>query len=221
MSCRDYELLLGDYVDGTIDQADRATVDVHLAACPVCRATVVDFAAIRSAAAALEPLTPPARVWHAIEAAAPRQTGAGGLRSLWVLRACATAAMAAILAVGLWRVGALLDVDGPSSPVNTRVSDIASGQEPDSPEAHYAQAIARLEEVTSAQRDALDPEIAGTMDAGLLVVDRAITESRAALQSEPSDLAQDRLHAALRHKVTLLQDMLTLTSEMRKGTISR
>ena len=50
------------------------------------------------------------------------------------------------------------------------------------------------------------------------MIDEAITESRAALRSEPqSESAQVSLFAALRRKVALLQEMLALINEMRKG----
>lgn len=38
MKCADLEALLCDYVDGTLAPAERATVELHLDACPACRA---------------------------------------------------------------------------------------------------------------------------------------------------------------------------------------
>ena len=78
--------------------------------------------------------------------------------------------------------------------------------------------MSRLEQATSADRSALDPETADALDAGLTVIDEAIGESRAALQTQPeSELAQVSLFEALRRKVSLLQDMLALINEMRQG----
>jgi hypothetical protein len=52
----------------------------------------------------------------------------------------------------------------------------------------------------------------------LSVIDQAIGESRAALRTQPaSELAQESLFEALRSKVTLLQDTVSLINEMRKG----
>ena len=52
----------------------------------------------------------------------------------------------------------------------------------------------------------------------LTVIDQAITESRAALQTQPSNTnAQDGLFDALRTKVALLQQTVELINEMRKG----
>jgi phosphoenolpyruvate-protein kinase (PTS system EI component) len=89
-------------------------------------------------------------------------------------------------------------------------------------EAHYATAIARLEQITSAERSLLDPDTAGVLDAGLSVIDEAIAQSRAALGTQPeSELAQDSLYQALSRKVTVLQAMLALINEMRRGDVVR
>ena len=130
-------------------------------------------------------------------------------------RPVAAVAMTAIIAAGLWRVGTLLQPEG--RPATTPQTADARLLVADSdPETHYTMAIARLEEVTSEDRDVLDQETAGALNAGLTVIDDAIIESRAALQSEPqSESAQESLFAALRRKVSLLQEMLALISEMR------
>jgi hypothetical protein len=50
------------------------------------------------------------------------------------------------------------------------------------------------------------------------VIDSAIDQSRAALIAEPgNDVAQQSLFQALRSKVALLQNILALINEMRKG----
>lgn len=124
--------------------------------------------------------------------------------------------MTAVLAAGLWRVGTLLQPAGDSDST-PQIADVVPAAESD-PEAHYTLAIARLEEVTTADQDVLDHETAGAINAGLTVIDEAITESRAALRTEPqSESAQESLFAALRRKVALLQEMLALINEMRKG----
>lgn len=65
MKCADLEALLCDYVDGTLAPAERATVELHLDACPACQALVEDAAAavrLIERAAVVEP--PPALVNH-------------------------------------------------------------------------------------------------------------------------------------------------------------
>ncbi len=45
MNCADYEILICDYVDGTLDAADRARVEAHLAECPSCAELARDSSA--------------------------------------------------------------------------------------------------------------------------------------------------------------------------------
>ena len=217
MNCSTCQPLLSAYVDEAMRANERAAVDDHLRGCPACRVLAQDLASIRFAAGSLEPLIPPAHVWHQIAAAAEAQTRASGFQAAWFSwRPLAAVAMTAVLAAGLWRVGTLLEPAGDRVSV-PRIAEVIPAAETD-PEAHYALAIARLEEVTTADQDVLDQETAGAINAGLTVIDEAITESRAALLSEPqSESAQESLFAALRRKVALLQEMLTLINEMRKG----
>ena len=218
MNCRECQPLLSAYVDRAISGDERAAVASHLGNCLECRALAEDLASIRAAASSLEPLLPPAHVWHQLSAAAaqkqrrPFQLGWFGWRPLTAV------AMSAVIAAGLWRVGTLLQ-PVVSTPATSQIADVTAGVDTESdPEAHYTVAIARLEEVTRVDRDVLDQETEGAMNAGLMVIDDAIIESRAALRSEPqSESAQESLFAALRRKVALLQEMLALINEMRKG----
>ena len=50
MSCQDCEAQIGDYVDGTLDETQRSSVESHLATCASCRALAADFNEIRSTA---------------------------------------------------------------------------------------------------------------------------------------------------------------------------
>jgi hypothetical protein len=85
-------------------------------------------------------------------------------------------------------------------------------------EAQYTSAIAGLESITKSEQSALDMETADVLKANITVIDTAITESRAALQTEPDNpTAQESLFDALRSKLELLQDVVALINEMRKG----
>ena len=170
-----------------------------------------------SAARSLEPLIPPARVWHQLAAATAAEPRVGWFRSGWfVWRPLAAVAMTAVIAAGLWRVGTLL---GPATaPRSGSVAVAAPESAGAGPEEAFTVAIAQLEQVTSADLDVLDQDTAGAINAGLTVIDNAINESRAALEAEPqSESAQESLFTALRRKVALLQEMLALINEMRQG----
>jgi anti-sigma factor RsiW len=84
--------------------------------------------------------------------------------------------------------------------------------------AHYEKAIAGLEQVANASDSPLDPDVMAALHRNLGVIDKAITESRTALASQPnSRLAQTSLFDAFRRKVALLQDTIALMNELRKG----
>ena len=216
MNCSSCQPLLSEYIDDAVRAGERAAIGAHLRDCAACRALAEDLTAIRAMAGSLEPLIPSARVWTQLAATVAAQPNRGGLQWFgW--RQFAAVAMTAVLAAGLWRMGTLLQPDGRSATAPETIDAPLLVADSD-PEAHYSVAIARLEEVTDANRDVLDQDTAGALNAGLTVIDDAISESRAALQSEPqSELAQESLFAALRRKVALLQETQVLINDMRTG----
>jgi hypothetical protein len=218
MNCSICQPLLSAFIDESMHDADRALIEAHVRTCAECHALAEDLKAITLAARSLEPLVPPARVWHEISAATAVEFRGGWFRAEWFAwRSLTAVAMTALIATGLWRIGTLLSpaaapVSGPSFTVAAPASP-ALGAEED-----YIVAISELEQVTSAERDVLDQDMAVALNAGLTVIDDAISESRAALEVEPqSESAQESLFAALRRKVALLQEMLALINEMRLG----
>jgi hypothetical protein len=223
MSCRDYEALIGDYVDGALDEAQRASFESHLSTCASCRAVVTDFNVIRAASLSLEPQLPPARVWHKLSAAIDAEPkaffGVGGTQ-WW--RAFAPAAAMTLLVAGMsWTAAQLTLVPGE----RLARTQPATQAEPVSILAEYQRAeqdltttIEGLERIAATDATPLDMETADVLKANLTVLDGAIGESREALQKEPeNDVAQHSLFEALRNKVALLQDTIALINEMRKG----
>jgi putative zinc finger protein len=85
-------------------------------------------------------------------------------------------------------------------------------------EAHYEKAIKGLEQIASTDQGALDPATAATLQKNLAVIDQAISESRAAVRSQPAnEPAQQSLVENFKTKIGLLQDTVALINEMRKG----
>lgn len=216
MNCHDCEPLLSACIDEELDASTRAGVDAHVRDCRACRVLLQDLTALHTAAGELEPLVPPSRLWYRVADSIAAERRSGAQAYWWGWRAIASLAMTLVLAAGLWRVATLLE------PTAAPLTLSRAGSDRDivdvDPETAYTRAIARLEEVTVADRDALDPETADAIDVGLMVIDQAIVESRAALQSEPgSEPAQESLVQALRRKVALLQQTMLLINEMRQG----
>jgi Putative zinc-finger len=222
MSCRDYDAQIGDYVDGAMDEAQRASFESHLASCASCRATVADFSVIRTASLSLEPRVPPPHVWRTLSAAIEAEPkpfwGAGGTQ--WWRAFAPVAAMAVLVASLSWTAAQLTSVPGQRLATRTPVTQ----SEPVSILAEYQLAerdlsntIEGLERIAT-DRTSLDMETADVLKANLTVLDGAIGESREALKKEPeNDVAQESLFEALRNKVALLQDTIALINEMRKG----
>lgn len=222
MTCQDYDLQLGDYVDGTLDAAARAALDVHLGTCDRCRALAADFQTIRFAALALDPQMPPPSVWPRLAARLDEEA-----RPWWrldripVWQPIAAIGMALVLTASLAWIGARL------TPV-AETARLAGGPAPaaaplasaelDAAEKDYTTAIAGLEQITRSERASLDPGTADVLQVNLTAIDTAIGETRAALQAEPeNEFAIESLFAALKRKLSLLQDAVALINEMRKG----
>jgi hypothetical protein len=228
MSCQDYEAQIGEYVDGAMNEAERASFESHLSTCASCRAVVADFTVIRAASLSLEPRVPPPHVWHKVSAAIDAEPkpffGMGG--TWW--RAFAPVAAMAILVSSLTWTAAQLAMAPPTTTDAQPTSAVGqlpgTPSEPVSIEAQYQLAerdltntIEGLERIAD-DRSALDMETADVLKANMTVLDGAIGESREALKKEPeNDVAQESLFEALRNKVALLQDTIALINEMRKG----
>jgi anti-sigma factor RsiW len=209
---------LSEFVDGTLAARTRADVDAHLAMCRECRAVVDDLRRVQSSVRDLPMLEPPREAWPRIERTL-RTSGAASRRParwLWL------AAAAAVVLVAL---GGVKLADGwrhPAASVETAsASDVATAQSVEAElrqaEQHYQKAIAGLEQIANAEKGSLDPQVAATLEKNLAVVDQAISESRAALKTQPtSEPAQTSLLESFKAKIALLQDTVALINEMRK-----
>jgi hypothetical protein len=229
MSCPQYRNSIHEAVDGTIGSIRRAELELHVDGCEGCRALLADLRRIREAGAALPPLDPPARAWLQI-AGRLRQEGriteaaaSPSRRAPYV--GWLAAAAAVILAVA--SAVLLLPRSSPAPAPQTAAASPAAGDtrsvetvqtEVDAAQQQFEKAIAELEKVAKANQQALDPETSATIDKNLGIIDQAIAENRAAVTSEPASVAaRETLFQALRSKVSLLQDTITLINEMRKG----
>jgi len=229
MSCP-YESQIADYLEGTLGGPEAGRVDAHLAGCESCSSLVADLRAIRATARVLERHAPPPEVWNRV-AAQIAADGRGVRSHAWpTFRGFAAAAMIVLmLGAGAWfaweRQGEPAAATAANAAPPASASAEPSARRTDSVDAQlqqaeqqYADTIQGLDAIRQAGSTALDPDTAAVLQANLTVIDKAIGESRAALQSEPSSsLAQDSLFGALQSKVSLLQDTVALINEMRKG----
>lgn len=225
MNCHEYEAELGDYVDRNIPVARAEALDVHLAGCAGCRALVADFRTLHTVASSLERRTPPEHVWTRIAATLEQEAAP---RAWWNPFAApflgwrpmlAAAVIVALLAAGTffsWREVSTVQ----TARVETSVPDVDGSLSPDRLEAARAlnNDIVELEGIVKAGSGVLPGEMKTAYQVNDAAIEHVIGESRAALANEPTDpLARQGLFEALRSKLALLQDMVTLINEMRKG----
>ena len=241
MSCNRYRDAIHELVDGTLGPVRKAELQTHLDVCPECVSLVADLQKIRAAAAALDPVQPRDHVWMQI-AGRLRQEGRVAAAAPDRHRRLAVFAMAAALVLaiaGSLYVLRLADATAPAGTASTGntgatvavSNDPAAGGNAVSSDAvqsitddlaaadqHYQSAISKLQDIARASGGSLDAETAAMIDENHKVIDRAIAESRSALQSAPQSApAQNSLFEALSQKVTLLQSTIALMNEMRKG----
>jgi hypothetical protein len=233
MACEKYLNSIHERVDGTIGSIRRAELEMHLLECEACRALLDDLQRIHDAAGALPELTAPDRAWLQI---------AGRLRMEGRIREDAPAArvarrpyaawlgIAAALVIAAGSAVVLLVPRGAPAPAQTASTPApaaAAAIEPspadavnavDAAQAQFEKAIADLEKVAKANQQTLDPGTSATIEKNLGIIDQAIAENRAAVKSEPASVAaRETLFDALRQKVSLLQDTISLINEMRRG----
>lgn len=231
MTCSDLNEALVDFVDGRLDPAEQRNVERHLEVCDNCSALVTDLRTIRAAAFMLDRHEPAPEAWTRLQAAvaaepAPKgrrlaMPGALGRRGVnWPVWLGAAAALVLATVLGLLplmsRNTAPAETAANAGEPEISVESVAA--EFEAAEKHYQKAIDDLQTIANQDNGELDPQVASVLQKNLTVIDQAISESRAALKSQPASTnAQDGLFDALRTKVALLQTTVELINEMRKG----
>lgn len=233
MNCAELNEALVDLVDGRLDGAEQRQVERHLEGCENCRALVEDLRSVRAAAFMLDRREPKPETWTTLRAAIAAEPvpkgrllslpgrGAGANWGVWL------GAAAALILATILGLMPLLN-RAPQRHDDTAAAPAQPGDEPatvesvtaefEAAEKHYQKAIDDLQTIANKDTGELDPNVAAVLQKNLGVIDQAISESRAALKSQPSSTnAQNGLFDALRSKVALLQQTVELINEMRKG----
>jgi Putative zinc-finger len=228
------EIVLNDYVDDALGAGERAEVERHLTTCGQCRHTVEELGELARRVSSLPPMEPPARAWRRIErdldravarsgqpsgergTEAPRHRwprSAEASRYGWMIGLAAAAVVVLAVLVGVRYAGPRRASTTAIAPdAQSIASELALAEE------HYQKAINGLEQIANAEKGSLDPRTAATLQKNLAVIDQAISESRAALKTQPnSEPAQQSLIESFKSKIALLQDTVALINEMRKG----
>ncbi len=227
MNCNDFNQALVDLVDGRLDGAAQRNVERHLDVCDNCRALLTDLRTIRAAAFMLDRHEPAPSAWVRLKTAvaaepAPTSRLLGHrsrlVSSNWPVWLGAAAALILATLIGLLPLMSREAEPPAGAAAETGASVESVAAEFEAAERHYQKAIDDLQTIASQDTGELDPQLAAVLQKNLTVIDQAISESRAALRSQPASTnAQAGLFDALRTKVALLQQTVELINEMRKG----
>jgi anti-sigma factor RsiW len=210
------ELTLSEYVDRTLGRDEHAQVARHLETCEGCRQLIADLREIARAAAALDPVVPPDRVWTRIEqeirnGRASRTSPGFAVAASWTWLAAAAVLVLAVF-IGVRFAPSVAPDPGSAADAAAVEAELQLAEE------HYQKAISGLERIASAEDTALDVNTAATLRKNLAVINQAIDESRAAVRAEPaSQQAQHSLIENFKTKLALLQDTVALINELRAG----
>ena len=229
---------LSEYVDGDLDAAECAALDVHLQLCEGCAGTVEELRAVLRRAGALETGAPETDLWPAIEARiaasrkarvldlgdrhgreAPRATGSGAWgprRWSFTLPQLAAAAVLLVMlsSVTMWAVLSRRPAAVPPLPGPSAASPVTALVQPAGFEsARYDAAIADLERVLREHRSELDPATVRVIEQNLLIIDQATAQARKALAADPANrYLNGHLAAQLMRKLTLLRQATAIVA---------
>lgn len=218
-----WEDRLSEYLDGQLDERDRAECEVHLADCPDCAEAAQGLRAVVAQASLLPPVPPSRDLWPEIEGRLEPRTRAESTdivlarrvwRARWTLSvpqlAAAAIALVVLTAGAMWmltpavgseRVAGSAGVDQVNQPVQTFL-------------VAYAPAISELEREYEERRALLDPETRRVVEENLAIIDGAIAEAERALAEDPSNpFVTTHLAGAMRQKVDLLRRVTNIPSK--------
>src|SRR4051794_25518258 len=84
MNCADFEILLCDYIDGTLDQARRSELEAHQRECASCAELAKDVAGAIAFIERVPPVEPPHELLAKIAFQIPQESGAKGRSTSWL-----------------------------------------------------------------------------------------------------------------------------------------
>jgi anti-sigma factor RsiW len=220
---------LSEYVDGELDAAEVAALEMHVASCGECRTTLEELRQVVTAAVALPDREPERDLFPTIleriregDAATvvPLRPARPTRRFTFTLPQLAAAAVAVMtLSAGAaWfavrpapertEVSSTMPSAATPAAEPTGVqseSDVAASFVADVRQGNDA-AIGQLEALLEEQRGELDPETIAVIEQSLAIIDEAIAEARTALENDPSNPYLYRhLDNTLNKKVELLR----------------
>ena len=212
---------LSDYLDGERDPVARATVDQHLAGCTPCREVLDDLRALVAAAQRLPGALPERELWEGVEARITTQqprvlpfAAAASRRFAFTLPQLAAAGIALmVLSGGLVYVARPGEAPAPAGVASRLEPGTVALSPVSAADPHYEGAIGDLERTLAEGRSRLDPETVRVLEQNLDTIDKAIAQSRQALEADPGNVfLNSHLLSARQRKLALLRRATALTT---------
>lgn len=220
---------LSEYIDGELSAAEAGALEAHLLDCAECGRTLQQLRSVVSHAARVVDREPATDLWQGIAARIAVDqslsemtlaTSRGKRRFSFSGSQLAAASIALMLmSAGTMYLVVGRDVTEPAVAVAEDVPRAQPAQASASVRAvtrNYDSAVQELELVLERNRAQLDTSTVRVLEQNLAIIDRAITDARAALGQEPANPYLSRyLDQAMQKKVQLLR---RATSVMRAQT---
>jgi anti-sigma factor RsiW len=147
------EEILSGYLDGDLQSDASGTTAEHLAECEVCRRSLAQVRALRDAAAGMEQLLPPDRVWGAIRERIQGSSVRNRRRTrlFWVGVSALAAGVLVVVLVGSGRVPSL-----PGKGIVAAVSELSRNQAAEETAREYGEYVRGINHAIDECRVALD-----------------------------------------------------------------
>ena len=209
---------LSEYIDGELDNTERAALEAHLRTCGHCYATLADLRQVVARAKTLEDREPAKDLWAGIRAGLTTDAPIPLRRDRLVRRRFSltvgqllAASIALLLLSG---GGAWLALKPEPTTVATPGGAPVGAEIPVNWTSRTDLAVADLQEALLRNESRLDTATVRVVRENLAVIDRAIADARAALRNDSASTYLN-LHLAntMRRKVELLRRVNALATE--------
>jgi len=218
MVCKQYQELISDYIDGSLELGEQTQIERHLADCESCRAVRDDLLQIVHFSHQLPQHAPSGAVWSRIEADVLEERGSWFRTVSWwawlktrhfnlSLPQMAATAAAVVIAVSAVVLVSRQDAAQNNAraiapgPLGIEANPLSN---PDFQQ--LEKQINRLSETVEQRKVEWDPELRSAFERNLLYVDQCLAECRHQLNDNPTDdVSQELMLNAYREKVRLLE----------------
>jgi hypothetical protein len=206
------ERQLNDCVDDSLDAREQDSALAHLASCRTCSDAVERLRLLRADLADLpRSIQPPAHVLMGVRAGLAGTVVRPAHRT-WYMRPRFLAAAAILLvaissATTALLIGQTADT-GPASPTPSLGGAPSSLVAVHALERSYEEEVAELQRALRGQQSALSPETLRVLQANIDIIDRALSEARAALRADPgNDALTDLVRSGYERKLDVLRSV--------------